>query len=191
VLVFLHQREGLLDAVVFSGGEPLSQLALVDAVRTVSHMRFRVGLHTGGAYPARLAAVLPMLDWVGFDIKAPFTEYASVTGVPGSGEKARASARLVIESGVAHEFRTTVHPELLAPVALEWLAAQVAGLGLRAAGVSRSRLCERGIGPIRPRRTGPRLSASGTRVEVPIVRAAPRLAKGAARTGAHSACPSA
>jgi hypothetical protein len=148
-------------------------------------------VHTGVAYPARLAAVLPMLDWSGFDIKAPFTEYASVTGVPGSGEKARASARLVIESGVAHECRTTVHPELLAPAALEWLAAQVAGLGLRAAGVSRSRLCERGIGPIRPRRTGPRLSASGTRVEVPIVRAAPRLAKGAARTGAHSACPSA
>jgi pyruvate formate lyase activating enzyme len=129
VLAFLRQREGLLDAVVFSGGEPLSQLALADAVRTVGRMRFRVGLHTGGAYPERLAAVLPMLDWIGFDIKAPFTEYASVTGVPGSGEKARTSARLVIESGVAHEFRTTVHPELLAPVALERLAAQVAGLG--------------------------------------------------------------
>lgn len=129
VLSFLRRREGLLDGVVFSGGEPLSQLALADAVRTVRRMRFRVGLHTGGAYPARLAAVLPMLDWIGFDIKAPFTEYASVTGVPGSGEKARERARLVVESGVAHEFRTTVHPELLAPVALERLAGEVAGLG--------------------------------------------------------------
>jgi hypothetical protein len=125
-----------------------------------------------------------MLDWSGFDIKAPFTEYASVTGVPGSGEKARASARLVVESGVAHEFRTTVHPELLAPVALEWLAAQVAGLGLRAAGVSRSRLCERGIGQF-DRVVPDRVFLRRTRVEVPIVRAAPRLAKGAARTGAH------
>jgi pyruvate formate lyase activating enzyme len=131
VLAFLRQREGLLDAVVFSGGEPLSQLALADAVRTVGRMRFRVGLHTGGAYPARLAAVLPMLDWIGFDIKAPFTEYASVTGVPGSGEKARASARLVIESGVAHEFRTTVHSALLTPDALGRIAEQVADLGAR------------------------------------------------------------
>jgi pyruvate formate lyase activating enzyme len=112
-----------------SGGEPLSQLTLADAVRTVKRMRFRVGLHTGGAYAARHAAVLPILDWIGFDIKAPFTEYASVTGVPGSGEKARTSARLVLESGVAQEFRTTVHPELLAPGALERLAGQVAGVG--------------------------------------------------------------
>jgi pyruvate formate lyase activating enzyme len=131
VLAFLRRREGLLDAVVFSGGEPLSQVGLAEALRTVRSMRFRVGLHTGGAYPLRLAEVLPILDWVGFDIKAPFTEYASVTGVPGSGEKARASARLVVESGVAHEFRTTVHPELLTTAALGRLAEQVTDLGAR------------------------------------------------------------
>jgi pyruvate formate lyase activating enzyme len=129
VLAFLRRREGLLDAVVFSGGEPLAQRALADAMRTVKQMGFNVGLHTGGAYPARLAELLPLLDWVGFDVKAPFAEYASVTGVPGSGGQARASARLVVESGVAHEFRTTVHPALLAPAALGRLAGQVTSLG--------------------------------------------------------------
>lgn len=129
VLAFLRKRQGLLDAVVFSGGEPLAQTALADAVRTVRGMGFRVGLHTGGAYPERLGEVLPMLDWVGFDFKAPISEYPLITGVPGSGEQARTAARLVIESGVAHEFRTTVHPDLLAPAALLHLALHLASLG--------------------------------------------------------------
>ena len=129
VLAFLRRRQGLLDAVVFSGGEPLAQTALADAARTVNSMGFRVGLHTGGAYPERLAEVLPMLDWVGFDFKAPVSEYPSITGGLGSGGRTLASARLVIESGVEHEFRTTVHPDLLTPAALLRLAGQLAGLG--------------------------------------------------------------
>jgi pyruvate formate lyase activating enzyme len=129
VLAFLRRRQGLLDAVVFSGGEPLAQAGLACAIRTVRRMGFLVGLHTGGAYPARLRAVLPMVDWVGFDIKAPFPEYASITGVPGSGDKALASARLVIGSGVEHEFRTTVHPGLLSPRAIQHTAELLSDLG--------------------------------------------------------------
>jgi anaerobic ribonucleoside-triphosphate reductase activating protein len=130
VLSFLRRREGLLDAVVFSGGEPLAQEALADAMRTVRNMGFRVALHTGGAHPRRLAEVLPLVDWIGFDLKALFSDYASITGVPGSGDKALASAQIVIEAGIAHEFRTTVHPAQLSPQALERLAGRLAGLGV-------------------------------------------------------------
>lgn len=131
VLAFLARREGLLDGVVFSGGEPLAQAGLSDALRAVRSMGFRAALHTGGAYPQRLAAVLPLVDWVGFDVKAPFADYASITGAAGSGEDARASARLVIESGVACEFRTTVHPRQLRPRNVRRLADEVAGMGVR------------------------------------------------------------
>jgi pyruvate formate lyase activating enzyme len=131
VLAFLRRREGLLDAVVFSGGEPLAQRALGDAVRAVKQMDFKVGLHTGGAYPARLAQVLPLVDWVGFDAKAPFDAYSLITGVQDSGVDALASARLVIESGVAHEFRTTVHPRQLSPHAVRRLADDLARCGVR------------------------------------------------------------
>ena len=86
------------------------QDGLKDAVREVKAMGFRVGLHTGGAYPQKLEALLPLIDWVGLDIKAPFSRYASVNGVPGSGAKAKASLRHIVESGVDHECRTTVHP---------------------------------------------------------------------------------
>jgi pyruvate formate lyase activating enzyme len=131
VLAFLGRRAGLLDAVVFSGGEPLAQHALADAMRAVKRMGFGVGLHTGGAYPSRLAQVLPLVDWVGFDVKALFADYPRITGVRESGAKAQASARLLIESGVDCEFRTTVHPRQHDPGTLARLARVLADLGVR------------------------------------------------------------
>jgi pyruvate formate lyase activating enzyme len=131
VLAFLRRREGLLDAVVFSGGEPLAQRALADAMRTVKDLGFGIGLHTGGAYPARLAQVLPLLDWVGFDVKAPFDLYPLITAASNSGTAAEASLRLVLESGVAYEFRTTVHPRQLEPESIERMTAELAQLGVR------------------------------------------------------------
>jgi pyruvate formate lyase activating enzyme len=131
VLAFLRRRKGLLDAVVLSGGEPLAQRLLADAMRTVKDMGFKVGLHTGGAYPGRLAKVLPLVDWVGFDVKTTFDAYPLITGALGSGIDARASARLVIESGVAYEFRTTVHPRQLSAHAVGRLADDLAQLGVR------------------------------------------------------------
>ena len=80
---WLATRRGLLDAVVFSGGEPTAQAALPDAVALVRDLGFAVGLHTGGAYPRRLAALLPQLDWVGLDVKAAESDYPLVTGIDG------------------------------------------------------------------------------------------------------------
>jgi pyruvate formate lyase activating enzyme len=110
VLSFLQRRQGLLDAVVFSGGEPTLQDSLESAIGEVRNLGFKVGLHTGGTYPSRLGELLPLLSWVGMDIKAAFSDYDKVTGTPASGEKARESARLLLSSGVPCEFRTTVHP---------------------------------------------------------------------------------
>jgi pyruvate formate lyase activating enzyme len=112
VLNFLARRRGLLDGVVFSGGEPTLQSALPGAMGQVRELGFQLGLHTAGVYPARLAAVLPLLDWVGLDIKAPFQCYETVTCVPGSGERVRRSLDLVLRSGVDYECRTTWHPGL-------------------------------------------------------------------------------
>jgi pyruvate formate lyase activating enzyme len=113
VLSLLDRRGGLLDAVVFSGGEPTLQPALKEAVISVRKRGFLTGLHTAGAFPEMLREVLPHLDWVGMDIKAPFPDYERITGIGDSGEKAEQSARLVRESGVAHEFRTTLDPFLM------------------------------------------------------------------------------
>jgi len=58
VFTFLKRRRGLLDGVVFSGGEPLIDAALPAAIKQVRDLGFEIGLHTGGAWPKRLAALL-------------------------------------------------------------------------------------------------------------------------------------
>lgn len=126
----LGRRTGLLDAVVFSGGEPTTDAALPGAIADARALGFRIGLHTACIYPERLKEVLPLVDWVGFDVKAPFAAYSGVTGVAGSGRQAEACVRAILDSGVAYECRTTVHPKLLPPCALVSMAAALAKMGV-------------------------------------------------------------
>ena len=127
----MRRRMGLLDTVVFSGGEPTLQPGLLDAVKEAKALGFSVGLHTAGIYPAKFERLLPWLDWVGFDVKAPFEAYDTVTRVPGSGARALASLRLLLASGVDHEVRTTVHPALLSATDLLDLVHSLVEMGVR------------------------------------------------------------
>ncbi len=130
VVALMRRRVKLLDGLVFSGGEPTLQSGLVAAIREIRALGFRVGLHTAGPYPDRLNAVLPLLNWVAFDIKAPFRDYAAITTVRGSGEHAKDSLRTVVASGVQYEVRTTVHPQLLGLRDLFALADFLDGMGV-------------------------------------------------------------
>lgn len=131
VLDFFKRRKGLLEGAVFSGGEPLLQGALPDAVAALRDMGFRVALHTAGPSPERLSRLLPLLDWVGFDVKAPFDAYGPITGFPKSGEKARESLHLLKRSGVPFEIRTTIDPGLMDLHLLDCMATQLRDLGIR------------------------------------------------------------
>jgi anaerobic ribonucleoside-triphosphate reductase activating protein len=125
VLRWLQRRVGLLDAVVFSGGEPTADPGLGAAIAAVRALGFGVGLHTAGIYPRRLAAVLPAVDWVGLDIKAPLVDAArheAITGVRGSLQPVRRSLALLLDRARAFECRTTAHPRLLDDAALLTLA---------------------------------------------------------------------
>ena len=130
ILEWLDGRRGLLDAVVFSGGEPTAQAALGHSIGAVRARGFKIGLHTGGGYPRRLAELLPLIDWVGIDVKAPFAAYDGVTRVARSGVPAWASLEHVLASGVAYEVRTTVHPTLMPPPVLGHLARELAERGV-------------------------------------------------------------
>lgn len=128
---FLKRRRGLLDAVVFSGGEPTLQNALAEAIREVRELGFRIGLHTASPYPDRLHTLLPLLDWVGFDVKAPFDRYDLVSGVPGSETRVREGLALLLGSGVAYEVRTTVHSRYHSAADLMRLAEELRELGVQ------------------------------------------------------------
>jgi pyruvate formate lyase activating enzyme len=128
---WLRRRRGLLDAVVISGGEPTIHRGLAEAVTEIRALGFATGLHSAGANPNRLAEILPLLDWVGFDFKAPFERYAAVTGSASSGARARRALHAVLGSFTAFEIRTTVHPALLGPDDLLDMAAELRRYDIR------------------------------------------------------------
>ena len=112
---FLQRRKKVLDAVVFSGGEPLVQEGLDKAIDEVKTLGYEVGLHTGGFNPIMLKKVVNKLDWVGLDIKAPFEaqKYKKATGCFDKIENIIESLKSLIDSGIHFECRTTCDPRIL------------------------------------------------------------------------------
>lgn len=126
---FLETRRGLLDGVVFSGGEPTLQAALPEAIAAIRAMGFKIGLHTAGSFPDRLERVLPLVDWVGFDVKAPFADYDRLTGVSGSGGKAKDSLIRLLTAGTPRDIRITADPAWADAGVLDRLKYELAALG--------------------------------------------------------------
>ncbi|GMA35253.1 anaerobic ribonucleoside-triphosphate reductase activating protein [Demequina litorisediminis] len=110
VVASVSARRGELDGVVFTGGEPTRQPALGRAMALMRELGIAVGLHTGGAYPARLERVLPLVNWVSLDIKASPGSYGRITGLAMAGEAAFQSLRHVQAARVPFEVTVTVDP---------------------------------------------------------------------------------
>lgn len=131
VLAFLQKRAALLDAVVFSGGEATTDRHLAAAMAEAKALGYKIGLHTAGCYPQRLQQMLPLLDWVGLDVKAHWQDYPGLTGVAGSGAAAEASLALVLAAGIDYEVRTTAHPQWLPDQSLQHLQQGLAADGVK------------------------------------------------------------
>ncbi|MEX1117370.1 MAG: anaerobic ribonucleoside-triphosphate reductase activating protein [Terrimicrobiaceae bacterium] len=117
---FLKERAGFLEAVIFSGGEPLAQRFLPEALRECRDLGYLVGLHTAGSYPERLRRCLPWLNWVGMDIKAPLDHrYDRVTGIRNSARGILQSLKILTSSGRDYQIRTTWDREVLSEKDLE------------------------------------------------------------------------
>lgn len=101
-----------LDAVVVSGGEPTLYEGLGTLAERVRQIGMSVKIDTNGSRPDVLDRLLceGLVDCVAMDIKTSFERYGSVARRPISIEAIQSSIRLVIDSGIRHEFRTTVMP---------------------------------------------------------------------------------
>ncbi len=118
VFAFLEKRRGLLDGVAVTGGEPTLQPDLPEFLRRVKDMGFETKLDTNGALPRVLRRVLAegLADYVAMDVKSSPAGYARCAGVTGDVLPAvEESVRLLRESGVPHEFRTTAVKGLHTP----------------------------------------------------------------------------
>ena len=90
------------------------QDCLGDAISEVKDLGFAIGLHTGGYRPKHLEKILPLVDWVGLDIKAPFEiePYQNIVGINHLSQ-VEESLDLLIKSGIDFECRTTCDPRFL------------------------------------------------------------------------------
>ncbi|WP_339532502.1 anaerobic ribonucleoside-triphosphate reductase activating protein [Pseudomonas mucidolens] len=149
VTAFLQRRQDLLDAVVFSGGEPTLQDGLASAMDEVREMGFRIGLHSAGIKPGAFAKALTGADWVGFDVKALPEDCQAITRVEGSGNANWHSLEHLLNSGVDYECRTTVHWHLIEPTRLLSLAQRLSDLGVKRFAVQLVRT-ERMLDPLLP-----------------------------------------
>ncbi len=106
----ISDRKHLVEAIVFSGGEPLLQPALKQAIMQVKQLGLKVGLHTNGSQYDFFCEILPLIDWVGMDIKNRFCDYEKITGHGRSGELTKRSLEKLVKSGKDYELRTTISP---------------------------------------------------------------------------------
>ena len=114
VLAFLEKRKGLLDGVAVTGGEPLLHRELPEFLRKVRAMGFMTKVDTNGNHPELLRQILEegLADYIAMDIKNSPEKYAVTIGFESFDlEKVRESIRLLMESGIDYEFRTTVVAE--------------------------------------------------------------------------------
>ena len=131
IMEFLRGRIKRLDGVVFSGGEPLMAPEVVEKIQAVKELGFKVAIHTSGVYPERLKEILPFIDWVGLDIKAPWDKYEELTGRPNMVEQVQKSLQILVESGVDFEARTTCDPRHLTPADTLKIAQGLHALGVK------------------------------------------------------------
>jgi pyruvate formate lyase activating enzyme len=127
---FLGKRQGLLDGVAITGGEPLLNKDLPDFIRRIRGLGFAVKLDTNGNHPDKLKALLDegLIDYAAMDIKNSPEKYAQTCGVAQIDmKKIRDSIDLLRNSTIEYEFRTTVVQEFHRADDFEEIGKMIAG----------------------------------------------------------------
>lgn len=128
ILSYLKKRQGLLEGICVTGGEPLLWETLPAFLKKVKELGYAVKLDTNGSFPDRLeqAAGDGLIDMVAMDIKNSPERYAETIGLAridlGELEK---SIRFLLRGTIPYEFRTTVarefHTEEDIRAAAKWI----------------------------------------------------------------------
>ncbi len=111
VLSYLRKRQGILDGVVITGGEPLLQDGIEEFIGKIKELGYCVKLDTNGSFPEKLISLVEkgLVDYVAMDIKNSKAKYMTTIGV-GNIDMAsiEKSVDFLLQNKVEYEFRTTV-----------------------------------------------------------------------------------
>ena len=111
---FLKKRNGVLDGVVITGGEPLIHSNIKDFISRIKDIGYKVKLDTNGTNPNLLKELIDdnLIDYVAMDIKNDFENYARTIGLEKiNTENIKMSIDLLKTSNIDYEFRTTIVKE--------------------------------------------------------------------------------
>jgi len=113
VFNYLSGRQGKIEGVVITGGEPTLQPGLADFIAQIKAMGFAVKLDTNGSHPEVLSTLieLHLIDYFALDIKTSFKKYPLLTNTACDTAKILESIHLIINSGVPYQLRTTLVKE--------------------------------------------------------------------------------
>ena len=127
----IWKHKDWLDGVVISGGEPTFHDDLDELITIFKNMGLKVRLDTNGTNPDRIEDLIQreLIDCIAMDIKAPLRDgkYNDVGGVLCSLPDLERSIKLIMESGLEYEFRTTVCPTFLTKADVVEIAQSIAG----------------------------------------------------------------
>ncbi|MDD4606965.1 MAG: anaerobic ribonucleoside-triphosphate reductase activating protein [Patescibacteria group bacterium] len=117
ILEYLEENKNLIDGLMITGGEPTLQPELADFLAKVHQLNLKVGVESNATRPEIIENLLKnkLVDYLAVDIKAPLEKdkYKKLTGVEIDVEKIKKSIKLIKDSDIEYEFRTTIIPGLL------------------------------------------------------------------------------
>jgi len=131
---FLEQRRGFLEGVVISGGEPTLQKDLADACAKIKRLGYPVKIDTNGSHPEVIRTLVErhLVDYIAMDVKTDPAGYAPLITRHSDPDLILASIRLIMSSGLPHEFRTTCIKPIVDEHTIDTIARIIAGARLYA-----------------------------------------------------------
>ena len=111
ILSYLGKRQGILEGVCISGGEPLMQTEIENFIKEVKALGYSIKLDTNGFYPDKLISLVEngLIDYVAVDIKNSYSKYAKTTGIENLDlSPLKRTVEFLLSGKVDYEFRTTI-----------------------------------------------------------------------------------
>ncbi|KKQ51773.1 MAG: hypothetical protein US70_C0013G0024 [Parcubacteria group bacterium GW2011_GWD2_38_11] len=108
----LAKRKGKLEGVCITGGEPTIQPDIIPFIKKIKEMGFKVKLDSNGTRPDVLRKIIKekLVDFIAMDIKSSPENYSKSVGLIVDIQRIKLSVKMIMNSGIAYEFRTTVVP---------------------------------------------------------------------------------
>lgn len=129
VMDFLHRRQGTLEGVVITGGEPTLHDDLLRFMADIKALGYLIKLDTNGTRPGVLEEAIKqhLVDYIAMDLKAPLEKYSLITGVEFDPKTLQRSMDIIRACGLEYEFRTTYDKEVLTDADIQAISDSVQG----------------------------------------------------------------